>query len=34
MVHFTSSDGQAVLPANATLTKGVETFSMPLPIDV
>ncbi len=27
-VHFTSSDGQAVLPANATLTNGVGTFSV------
>ncbi len=29
-VHFTSSDGQAVLPANATLTNGVGTFSTTL----
>ncbi len=29
-VHFTSSDGQAVLPANATLTNGVGTFSVTL----
>jgi predicted RNA methylase len=29
-VHFTSSDGQAVLPANATLTNGVGTFSATL----
>ena len=27
MVHFTSSDAQSVLPANATLTNGVGTFS-------
>ena len=26
-VHFTSSDGQAVLPANSTLTNGTDTFS-------
>src|SRR5204862_4585063 len=26
-VHFTSSDGQAVLPGNATLTSGTGTFS-------
>jgi hypothetical protein len=26
-VHFTSSDGQAVLPANVTLTNGIGTFS-------
>ncbi|MGN1291078.1 MAG: beta strand repeat-containing protein, partial [Bradyrhizobium sp.] len=26
-VHFTSSDGQAVLPANMTLTNGTATFS-------
>jgi hypothetical protein len=26
-VHFTSSDGHAVLPANATLTNGIGTFS-------
>jgi hypothetical protein len=30
IVHFTSSDGQAVLPANATLTSGVGTFSATL----
>src|SRR6185295_7569317 len=30
MVHFTSSDGAAVLPANATLTNGVGTFSATL----
>jgi hypothetical protein len=30
IVHFTSSDGQAVLPANATLTNGVGTFSATL----
>ena len=29
-VHFTSSDGAAVLPANATLTNGVGTFSATL----
>ena len=29
-VHFTSSDGQAVLPANATLTNGIGTFSATL----
>jgi hypothetical protein len=29
-VHFTSSDGQAVLPANRTLTNGVRTFSFTL----
>jgi hypothetical protein len=29
-VHFTSSDGQAVLPANSTLTHGVGTFSATL----
>ena len=29
-VHFTSSDGQAVLPANSTLTNGVGTFSATL----
>jgi hypothetical protein len=29
-VHFTSSDGAAVLPANATLTNGVGTFSSTL----
>ncbi len=29
-VHFTSSDGQAVLPANSTLTNGVGTFSVTL----
>ena len=29
-VHFTSSDGQALLPANATLTNGVGTFSVTL----
>jgi hypothetical protein len=29
-VHFTSSDGQATLPANATLTNGVGTFSATL----
>ncbi len=27
-VHFTSSDGSAVLPANATLTNGVGTFTV------
>jgi subtilisin-like proprotein convertase family protein len=27
-VHFTSSDGQAVLPANATLSHGTGTFSV------
>src|SRR5205823_2729605 len=27
-VHFTSSDGQAVLPANSTLTNGAGTFSV------
>src|SRR5206468_3536171 len=26
-VHFTSSDGQAVLPGNSTLTNGTGTFS-------
>ena len=29
-VHFTSSDGAAVLPANSTLTNGVGTFSATL----
>jgi hypothetical protein len=29
-VHFTSTDSQAVLPANATLTNGVGTFSATL----
>ncbi|HMF23721.1 MAG TPA: hypothetical protein VKG24_16555, partial [Pseudolabrys sp.] len=29
-VHFTSSDGAATLPANATLTNGVGTFSATL----
>ncbi len=29
-VHFTSSDGAAVLPANSTLTNGVRTFSVTL----
>src|SRR5207302_7926694 len=29
-VHFTSSDGQAVLPANSTLTNGTGTFSATL----
>ena len=29
-VHFTSSDGQAVLPANGTLTNGTGTFSATL----
>jgi hypothetical protein len=29
-VHFTSSDGQAMLPANSTLTKGTATFSATL----
>src|SRR5207244_1832539 len=29
-VHFTSSDAQAVLPADSTLTKGVGTFSATL----
>ncbi len=29
-VHFSSSDGQAVLPANATLTNGTGTFSATL----
>src|SRR5439155_420196 len=29
-VHFTSSDGQAVLPANSTLTNGAGTFSVTL----
>jgi RHS repeat-associated protein len=29
-VHFTSSDGQAVLPANATLSSGVGVFSVTL----
>jgi hypothetical protein len=29
-VHFTSSDPQAVLPANATLTNGVGTFTVTL----
>jgi hypothetical protein len=29
-VHFTGSDGQAVLPANSTLTNGVGTFSATL----
>jgi hypothetical protein len=30
IVHFTGSDGQAVLPANSTLTNGVGTFSATL----
>ncbi len=29
-VHFTSTDGQAILPANATLTNGVGTFTVTL----
>src|SRR5262249_12369322 len=29
-VHFTGSDGSAVLPANSTLTNGVGTFSATL----
>ena len=29
-VHFTSTDGQAGLPANSTLTSGARTFSVPL----
>src|SRR5205809_22373 len=29
-VHFTSSDGAAVLPANSTLTSGTGTFSATL----
>jgi predicted RNA methylase len=29
-VHFTSTDGQAVLPANTTLTNGTGTFSATL----
>src|SRR5207302_194193 len=29
-VHFTSSDGQAVLPANSTLTNGTGAFSVTL----
>src|SRR5207248_1828043 len=29
-VHFTSSDGQAVLPADSTLTNGTGTFSATL----
>src|SRR5205085_6946226 len=29
-VHFTSTDGQAVLPADATLTNGVGTFTVTL----
>jgi hypothetical protein len=29
-VHFTSSDGQAILPANNTLTNGIRTFSATL----
>jgi len=29
-VHFTSTDAQAVLPANSTLTNGTETFSATL----
>jgi hypothetical protein len=29
-VHFTSSDGQAVLPANSLLSSGVQTFSVTL----
>src|SRR5215472_6589757 len=28
--HFTSTDSQAVLPTNATLTKGMGTFSVTL----
>src|SRR5262249_56145070 len=32
-VHFTSSDGAATLPANATLTNGVGTFSATLDTD-
>jgi hypothetical protein len=30
IVHFTGTDGQAVLPANSTLTNGVGTFSATL----
>src|SRR5207253_1363568 len=30
-VHFTSSDGQAVLPADSTLTNGTGTFSATVP---
>src|SRR5271157_3638956 len=29
-VHFTSTDGQAVLPTNSTLTSGTGTFSVTL----
>jgi hypothetical protein len=29
-VHFTSSDAQAILPADSTLTNGVGTFSATL----
>jgi uncharacterized repeat protein (TIGR01451 family) len=29
-VHFTSSDGAAILPANSTLTNGIGTFSVTL----
>src|SRR5439155_16778325 len=29
-VHFASTDGQAVLPANSTLTNGTGTFSVTL----
>src|SRR4029078_684686 len=29
-VHFTSSDGQAVLPSNSTLTNGIGIFSATL----
>jgi PKD repeat protein len=30
MVHFTSSDGQATLPADSTLTSGTKTFTVTL----
>src|SRR5581483_10275212 len=30
LVHFTSTDGAAALPANSTLTNGVGTFSVTL----
>ncbi len=32
-IHFTSSDGSAVLPADSTLTNGVGTFSVTLKTD-
>src|SRR5207247_510849 len=33
-VHFTSSDGQAVLPANSTLTNGTSSFNVTLKTSV